>query len=147
MSVKKLLGAAMWQGLLLAMLTLLALLAVSSLMLQRGLLPESAAPSMVCAACAAAVFAGSRRAVRKGEGGPLPQAAAVAVCLYAALWLIALGGTPQFSIHGPAVTASVFGGALLAGLLGKSEGSARRESAARGRRVGLPPGKGGGDIK
>ena len=34
MSVKKLLGAAMWQGLLLAMLTLLALLAVSSLMLQ-----------------------------------------------------------------------------------------------------------------
>ena len=54
MSVKKMLGAAMWQGLLLAMLTLLALLAVSSLMLQRGLLPESAAPSMACAACAAA---------------------------------------------------------------------------------------------
>ena len=61
MSVKKLLGAAMWQGLLLAMLTLLALLAVSSLMLQRGLLPESAAPSMVCVACAAAVFAGGDR--------------------------------------------------------------------------------------
>lgn len=52
----------------------------------------------------------------------MPQAAAVAVCLYAALWLIALGGTPQFSIHGPAVTASVFGGALLAGLLGKRKG-------------------------
>ena len=64
MSVKKLLGAAMWQGLLLAMLTLLALLAVSSLMLQRGLLPESAAPSMVCVACAAAVFA----AVPSGRG-------------------------------------------------------------------------------
>ena len=77
MSVKKLLGAAMWQGLLLAMLTSLALLAVSSLMLQRGLLPESTAPSMVCVACAAAVFAGGRRAVRRGEGGPLPQAAAV----------------------------------------------------------------------
>ena len=145
MSVKKLLGAAMWQGLLLAMLTLLALLAVSSLMLQRGLLPESAAPSMVCVACAAAVFAGSRRAVRKGEGGPLPQAAAVAVCLYAALWLIALGGTPQFSIHGPAVTASVFGGALLAGLLGQKRG--KRQAGQRRRRVGLPPGKGGGDIK
>lgn len=139
MSVKKLLGAAMWQGLLLAMLTLLALLAVSSLMLQRGLLPESAAPSMVCAACAAAVFAGGRRAVRKGEGGPLPQAAAVAVCLYAALWLIALGGTPQFSIHGPAVTASVFGGALLAGLLGKRKGKRRkgekgRSATGKGRR-------------
>ena len=67
MSVKKLLGAATLQGLLLAMLTLLALLAVSSLMLQRGLLPESAAPSMVCVACAAAVFAGGRRAVRKGR--------------------------------------------------------------------------------
>lgn len=136
MSVKKLLGAAMWQGLLLAMLTLLALLAVSSLMLQRGLLPESAAPSMVCAACAAAVFAGSHRAVRKGEGGPLPQAAAVAVCLYAALWLIALGGTPQFSIHGPAVTASVFGGALLAGLLGKKRGkrqAAKHRKGEKGR--------------
>lgn len=136
MSVKKLLGAAMWQGLLLAMLTLLALLAVSSLMLQRGLLPESAAPSMACAACAAAVFAGSRRAVRKGEGGPLPQAAAVAVCLYAALWLIALGGTPQFSVHGPAVTASVFGGALLAGLLGKKRGkrqAAKHRKGEKGR--------------
>ena len=132
MSVKKLLGAAMWQGLLLAMLTLLALLAVSSLMLQRGLLPESAAPSMACAACAAAVFAGSRRAVRKGEGGPLPQAAAVAVCLYAALWLIALGGTPQFSIHGPAVTASVFGGALLAGLLGKKRGKRQAAKHSKG---------------
>lgn len=136
MSVKKLLGAAMWQGLLLAILTLLALLAVSSLMLQRGLLPESATPSMVCAACAAAVFAGSRRAVRKGEGGPLPQAAAVAVCLYAALWLIALGGTPQFSVHGPAVTASVFGGALLAGLLGKKRGkrqAAKHRKGEKGR--------------
>lgn len=138
MSVKKLLGAAMWQGLLLAMLTLLALLAVSSLMLQRGLLPESAAPSMVCVACAAAVFAGSRRAVRKGEGGPLPQAAAVAVCLYAALWLVALGGTPQFSIHGSAVTASVFGGALLAGLLGKKRGrrqAGKRRTGEKGRPV------------
>ena len=134
MSVKKLLGAAMWQGLLLAMLTLLALLAVSSLMLQRGLLPESAAPSMVCAAC--------RRAVRKGEGGPLPQAAAVAVCLYAALWLIALGGTPQFSIHGPAVTASVFGGALLAGLLGKKRGKRQAGKRRKGEKGWPATGKG-----
>ena len=141
MSVKKLLGAAMWQGLLLAMLTLLALLAVSSLMLQRGLLPESAAPSMVCVACAAAVFAGSR-AVRKGEGGPLPQAAAVAVCLYAALWLIALGGTPQFSIHGPAVTASVFGGALLAGLLGKKRGKRQAGKRRKGEKGWPATGKG-----
>ena len=85
MSVKKLLGAAMWQGLLLATLTLLALLAVSSLMLQRGLLPESAAPSMVCAACAAAVFAGSNHVLFyvtaalsrpcRQEGGGRPFAA------------------------------------------------------------------------
>ncbi len=142
MSVKKLLGAAMWQGLLLAMLTLLALLAVSSLMLQRGLLPESTAPSMVCAACAAAVFAGGRRAVRRGEGGPLPQAAAVAVCLYAALWLIALGGTPQFSIHGPAVTASVFGGALLAGLLGKKRGKRQAGKRRKGEKGWPATGKG-----
>ena len=142
MSVKKLLGAAMWQGLLLAMFTLLALLAVSSLMLQRGLLPESAAPSMVCVACTAAVFAGGRRAVRRGEGGPLPQAAAVAVCLYAALWLIALGGTPQFYIHGPAVTASVFGGALLAGLLGKKRGKRQAGKRRKGEKGWPATGKG-----
>ena len=69
MSVKKLLGAAMWQGLLLAMLTLLALLAVSSLMLQRGLLPESAAPWSVSPALrrylpAAAVPSEGGRAAR-----------------------------------------------------------------------------------
>ena len=50
MSFKKLLGASLWKGLLLSMFLLLLLLAAASLMLQRGLLPESAAPVMVCTA-------------------------------------------------------------------------------------------------
>ena len=142
MSFKKLLGAALWKGLLLSMLLLLALLAASSLMLQRGLLPESAAPDMVCAAYVIAVFVGGRRAIRSGEAGALPQALTLAVCLYAALWLIALGGTPQFSIHGPAVTASVFGGALLAGLLGKKRGKRQAGKRRKGEKGWPATGKG-----
>lgn len=68
MSFKKLLGASLWKGLLLSMLLLLLLLAAASLMLQRGLLPESAAPVMVCTAYAASVFVGARQAVRGGSG-------------------------------------------------------------------------------
>ena len=47
MSVKKLLGAAAWKGLLLAVVTLLLLLAAAALMLQRGLVGESAASAVV----------------------------------------------------------------------------------------------------
>lgn len=123
MSVRELLGGAMWKGLLLTMLLLLALLAAASLMLQRGLLPESAAPAAVCAACAAAVFAGGRQAVRSSGGAPLWQALTVAAAFYAALWVVALSGDAlQFSAHGPVLTASVFGGGLLAGLCGGKKG-------------------------
>ena len=133
MSVKKLLGAATWRGLLLAILALLALLCAAALMLQRGLLPESAAPAAVCAAYAAAVFLGGRSAVKAGECGPLPQAMAVAVCLYAAVWLVALGGTVQFAPYGPMLTAAIFGGAA-AGLLGrKGRRQAKRRSGERAR--------------
>ena len=133
MSFKKLLGAALWKGLLLSMVLLLALLAVSSLMLQRGLLPESAAPVMVCAAYAVSVFVGSRQAIRGGEGGALPQALALAVWLYAAVWLVALsGGDTDFAAHG--LTAGVVGGALLAGLLGRKKGKRQANRRQKGER-------------
>lgn len=129
MSFKKLLGAALWKGLLLSMVLLLALLAVSSLMLQRGLLPESAAPVMVCAAYAVSVFVGSRQAIRGGEGGALPQAQALAV------WLVALsGGDTDFAAHGLLLTAGVFGGALLAGLLGRKKGKRQANRRQKGER-------------
>ena len=132
MSFKKLLGAALWKGLLLSMVLLLA---VSSLMLQRGLLPESAAPVMVCAAYAVSVFVGSRQAIRGGEGGALPQALALAVWLYAAVWLVALsGGDTDFAAHGRLLTAGVFGGALLAGLLGRKKGKRQANRRQKGER-------------
>lgn len=135
MSFKKLLGAALWKGLLLSMVLLLALLAVSSLMLQRGLLPESAAPVMVCAAYAVSVFVGSRQAIRGGEGGALPQALALAVWLYAAVWLVALSdGDTDFAAHGLLLTAGVFGGALLAGLLGRKKGKRQANRRQKGER-------------
>ena len=140
MSFKKLLGASLWKGLLLSMLLLLLLLAAASLMLQRGLLPESAAPVMVCTAYAASVFVGARQAVRggAGEAGPLPQARTLAVLLYAAVWLIALSGDTDFSAHGLLLTAGLFGGALLAGLLGRKRGKRqpdKRQSKERARAV------------
>lgn len=140
MSFKKLLGASLWKGLLLSMLLLLLLLAAASLMLQRGLLPESAAPVMVCTAYAASVFVGARQAVRGGggEAGPLPQALTLAVLLYAAVWLIALSGDTDFSAHGLLLAAGLFGGALLAGLLGRKRGKRqpdKRQSKERARAV------------
>ena len=134
MSVKKLLGAATWKGLLLTIVSLLALLCVAALMLQRGLLPESAAPAVVCAAYALAMFLGGRSAVGSGECGSLPHAMVVAVCLYAAVWLVALGGTVQFAAHGPMLTAAIFGGAAAAGLLGrKGKRQAKRRGGERAR--------------
>lgn len=134
MSFKKLLGAALWKGLLLSMVLLLALLAAASLMLQRGLLPESAAPVMVCAAYAVSVLVGARRAVCSGEGAPLPQALTLAVCLYAAVWLVALSGDTDFSAHGLLLTAGLFGGALLAGLLGRKKGKRQMPRRQKGER-------------
>ena len=134
MSFKKLLGAALWKGLLLSMVLLLALLAAASLMLQRGLLPESAAPVMVCAAYAVSVLVGARRAVRSGEGAPLPQALTLAVCRYAAVWLVALSGDTDFSAHGLLLTAGLFGGALLAGLLGRKKGKRQMPRRLKGER-------------
>lgn len=138
MSFKKLLGASLWKGLLLSMLLLLLLLAAASLMLQRGLLPENAAPVMVCTAYAVSVFTGARQAVRGGEAGPLPQALTLAVLLYAAVWLIALSGETDFSAHGLLLTAGLFGGALLAGLLGRKRGKRqpdKRQPKERARAV------------
>ena len=119
MSVKKLLGAAAWKGLLLAVVTLLLLLAAAALMLQRGLVGESAASALVCAAYAAAVMIGGRSAIRSSSAPPLPQSLAVAVCLYAVVWLVAIGGETDFAAHGPLLTGAIFGGAVLAGLLGR----------------------------
>ena len=134
MSFKKLLGAPLWKGLLLSMLLLLLLLAAASLMLQRGLLPESAAPAAVCAAYAIAVFIGGRQAVRRGEGGALPQALTLAACLYAAVWLVALSGDTDFAAYGLLLTAGLFGGALLAGLLGRKQGKRQAGRRQRGER-------------
>ena len=141
MSVKEWLGGAMWRGVLTALVLLVLLLGAAALMLQRGLLPESAAPAMVCAACAAAVFAGGRCAVRNGSGAPMGQALTVAVGLYAAMWLVALGGAPRFSVHGPALTASVFGGGLLAGLCGEKQGKRQTRKHRAGDRARVKAGK------
>ena len=62
----------------------------------------------------------------------------LAVLLYAAVWLIALSGDTDFSAHGLLLTAGLFGGALLAGLLGRKRGKRqpdKRQSKERARAV------------
>lgn len=73
-------------------------------MLQRGLVGESAASALVCAAYVAAVMIGGRSAIRSSSAPPLPQSLAVAVCLYAVVWLVAIGGETDFAAHGPLLT-------------------------------------------
>ena len=149
MSFKKLLGAALWKGLLLSMVLLLALLAVSSLMLQRGLLPESAAPVMVCAAYAVSVFVGSRQAIRGGEGGAAaPGTGTGGVAVRGGV----AGGAERrrYGLRGPWPAADGWRIRRCAagGTAGSEEGqSARRTDGRRGSGPGRLRVESGGNIK
>ncbi len=134
MSWKDLTGKGTWLGMAAAAGVLLALLGVASLLLLRGVIPESAIPTAVYAGAAAACFFGGRIAVRGGEDGRLPRALAVSACVYGAMWLAALGGGAQvcFGQNGLWLTAAVWGGGALAGFTG--QGRRRRKTGSRGKR-------------
>ena len=85
----------------------------------------------VCAVlfAAAAVMIGGRSAIRSSSAPPLPQSLAVALCLYAVVWLVAIGGETDFAAHGPLLTGAIFGGAMLAGLPGRKKG--KRQAGTR----------------
>ena len=119
MSWKDLLGKGTWWGMAAAAATLLLLLGVASLLLLRGVLPESAMMAAVCVSLALSCFCGGRIAARRGESGTLPRALAVSACVYGAMWLTALGGDAPvaFGQNGLYHTAAVWGGGLLACVL------------------------------
>ena len=133
MSWKQLVGAGTWLGAAVAAGVLLAGLGVGSLMLLRGVIPENGMRTVVGVVSALACFCGGRVAARKGNGGALPRALAVSACVYGAMWLTALGGDAPvaFGQNGLYLTAAVWGGGLLAGLIG---GRPRRKKAAAHRR-------------
>ncbi len=133
MSWKDLLGKGTWWGMSTAAGSLLLLLGTASLLLLRGVLPESAMSAAVCVSLALSCFCGGRIAARRGDGGTLPRALAVSACVYGAMWLTALGGDAPvaFGQNGLYLTAAVWGGGLLAGLIG---GRPRRKKAAAHRR-------------
>lgn len=133
MSWKDLLGKGTWWGMAVAAGSLLLLLGTASLLLLRGVLPESAMSAAVCVSLALSCFCGGRIAARRGDGGTLPRALAVSACVYGAMWLTALGGDAPvaFGQNGLYLTAAVWGGGLLAGLIG---GRPRRKKAAAHRR-------------
>lgn len=115
---------------------LLAGLGIGSLMLLRGAIPESGMRTVVGVVSALACFCGGRTAVRKGHEGALPRALAVSACVYGAMWLAALTGEaePQFAAGGLIQTCAVWGGGLLAGVIGVKR--RRKKPAARPRRKG-----------
>ncbi len=133
MSWKDLLGKGTWWGMAAAAGSLLLLLGTASLLLLRGVLPESAMSAAVRVSLALSCFCGGRIAARRGDGGTLPRALAVSACVYGAMWLTALGGDAPvaFGQNGLCLTAAVWGGGLLAGLIG---GRPRRKKAAAHRR-------------
>ena len=133
MSWKDLLGKGTWWGMAAAAGSLLLLLGTASLLLLRGVLPESAMSAAVCVSLALSCFCGGRIAARRGDGGTLPRALAVSACVYGAMWLTALGGDAPvaFGQNGLCLTAAVWGGGLLAGLIG---GRPRRKKATAHRR-------------
>ena len=135
MSWKDLLGKGTWWGMAAAAGSLLLLLGTASLLLLRGVLPESAMSAAVCVSLALSCFCGGRIAARRGDGGTLPRALAVSACVYGAMWLTALGGDAPvaFGQNGLYLTAAVWGGGLLAGLIGGRP--SRKKAAAHRRRT------------
>ena len=125
-----------------AAVVLLAALGVSSLLLLRGIVPERAMGPLVWGSSVLACFCGGRMAIRQGGDGPLPRALAVSACVYGAMWIAALTGNEaiHFAGSGIAQTCAVWGGGLLAGLVGvrrrkKKPADRRRRSGERRKRA------------
>ncbi len=120
MSWKQLAGTGTWLGAAVAAAVLLVGLGVSSLLLLRSVVPEYAMGPLVWGSSALACFCGGRAAVRKGGEGALPRTLAVSACVYGAIWLAALTGDGQirFGGSGIAETCAVWGGGILAGVVG-----------------------------
>ena len=135
MSWKQLAGKGTWLGTATAAVVLLAALGVSSLLLLRGIVPERAMGPLGWGSSVLACFCGGRMAIRQGGDGPLPRALAVSACVYGAMWIAALTGNEaiHFTGSGIAQTCAVWGGGLLAGLIGTKQ---KRRRPRSGRRKG-----------
>ena len=133
MSWKQLAGKGTWLGTATAAVVLLAALGVSSLLLLRGIVPERAMGPLVWGSSVLACICGGRMAIRQGGDGPLPRALAVSACVYGAMWIAALTGNEaiHFTGSGIAQTCAVWGGGLLAGLIGTKQKRRRPRSGGR----------------
>ena len=111
----------------------LAALGVSSLLLLRGIVPERAMGPLVWGSSVLACFCGGRMAIRQCGDGPLPRALAVSACVYGAMWIAALTGNEaiHFTGSGIAQTCAVWGGGLLAGLIGTKQEAPQRPPEGR----------------
>ena len=136
MNWKQLASGGTWLGAATAAAVLLAGLGVAALLILRGAAPEGAMRPLVWAVSALACFCGGRVAVRRGGDGALPRALAVSACVYGAMWLTALAGDApvRFAEGGIAQTCAVWGGGLLAGIVGVKR--KRRRTPDRRRRGG-----------
>ena len=130
MSLGTVLGKRTWLGVAVAAAVLVLWIMAGALLITKGVLPVDAVDGWLYGGCVIAAFSAGRVA-GKGRGERLLSLVAAAL-LYAVLWLVALASSQPLDFHsrGLWITASVFGGGLLSGLL-PGGGKKRKRSGKR----------------
>ena len=133
MTLGESLGKRTWLGLAVSAALLMLWVMVGALLITKGTLPADVVDGYLYGGCAVATLLAGLIA-GKGRGGRL-RPLIIALLLYAALWIVALASSQplQFADRGLWITASVFGGGLLASLL---RGGQKRKK--RGKRQAQP---------
>lgn len=141
MSLKGYMDGSTWRGVGIAIGVLLVSLSVTAWLLQQGIVPETAMTAIVGGCGALACFCGGRTAVRRGSGGTLLRAIVMTALVYGLLWVAAwiVGQSPRLDGNGIIQTTAVWGGGILAGLVGRRN---RRRKPSAGRRYGAKRRKG-----
>lgn len=123
-----------WLGLFFIFLVSLAINALCSLLLVKGVLPESSAGGCVYASWGVGGLIGTGIAV-KGQEGTLLRGGFLAVVSFGLAWLLGflLFGTSNFDGFGWGVAASLGVGCILGSLLGGGKKAKRRKTAGKRR--------------
>ena len=111
------------------LLTALAVLGIASVLISTGVLSDTAAGSVVIAACLAGALIGGLVAVRRAGSGVLPTGLGVGLALFLLLLsagLLLYGAAPEAFSGGGNLCACLCGGGL-AGILGRRPKKKRRK--------------------
>lgn len=138
--LRKLFGKNTWMGLAVIFAVSLAVNALGSLLLVKGVLPETSAAGCVYAAWGIGAVAGTCLAV-SGQEGTLLRGGILAAIAFGLIWLLGflIYNSPDFGGYGIGTAASICGGCMIGSLLfgGKKnrrhKGAGKRTAAKRRR--------------